>query len=188
MERQDHDDAQADSPELGAAVQLDNSETLEGAIGGDPLDAGYVPPDRPFGLDDVEVTGGEETLDDRLAREVPDGPPVGDESRSGRLVMDGEGAALETSDALDAQEVGVDGGAASAEEAAMHDVDQDSLVDGEPSVAGDPALADPEVERELRQEPAEEVAHAREDAERDGALGALGETAGEQRQGIDPLR
>lgn len=188
MERHDHDDTQADAPDLGAAVQLENAETLEGPIGDDPLDAGYVPPDRPFALDDNQVSGAGDTLDERLAREVPDGPVQGDADRSGRLVIDGEGAALETGDAMDATEVGVDGGAASAEEAAMHDVDQDSLVDGEPSVAGDPALVDPEVERELRQEPAEEVAHAREDAERDGALGALGETVGEQRQGIDPLR
>ena len=77
MSQRDDED-QPDAPDLGEFVQEDPAETLVGSIGSDPLDAGYIPPDRPFGLDDDQAT-----------------------SR-----IDGGG---------------IDGGAASAEEAAMHD-------------------------------------------------------------------
>lgn len=165
-QRDDQD--QPDDAELGAAVQLDNSETLEGSAGGsDALDAGYVPPDRPYGLDEDGVTGAGmregDTLDRRLARERPDGAE-GDPDRSGRLTIAGEGAGLETSDATQGVDVGVDGGAASAEEAAVHDVQADTRVDGEPSVAGAPQLADPELDAAL-----EDGGAAAEQARRDAA-------------------
>ena len=153
----DHDDDQSSAPDLGAAVQLDNAETLDGPAGGpDALDAGYVPPDRPFALDDDP----HETLDERLAAETPDIAPDVDPTRSGRLTgVDGTD--------LEAVEVGVDGGAASAEEAAVHDVDADTRVDGEPSVADAPSLVDPEVEASLAD--AGESGTARRDAARDAA-------------------
>lgn len=169
-----HED-QPEAPDLGAAMQLDNAETLEGAAGGaDALDAGYVPPDRPYALDEDGVTGAEmrdgESLDERLARERPEEAPPADADRSGRIAVDGGGAALEAADAVDGVDVGIDGGAASAEEAAVHDVTVDTRVDGEPSVADAPQLADPEVDAELDRDAAGADAElAREDAERDAA-------------------
>jgi len=93
----------------------------------DLLDEGYVPPDK------WREPRDQETLDEQLAEEEPDpamqlDPPadpdeqwgedeVGDQ-RSGRLVageQDGE---------LLAGDVGIDGSAASAEEAAVHIVDE----------------------------------------------------------------
>lgn len=163
MTPHDHDDSQSDAPDLGAAVQLDNAETLDGAVGGDALDAGYVPPDRPYALDEDTAP---DTLDERLAREQPEELPAVDEQRSGRLTIADEGSALETPDSMDGVEVGVDGGAASAEEAAVHDVDGDTRVDGEPSVADDPRLADPELDASLApDDPADD--RARRDASED---------------------
>lgn len=139
------DDQQPQSPDLGAAVQLDNAETLDGPAGGaDALDAGYVPPDRPYGLDEDGVTGagmrGGDSLDERLRREQPDELPVDDE-RAGRLVADGTADGEGTDVGTD---VGIDGGAASAEEAAVHDVG-----DGARPVETEPAIvvpADPEAD------------------------------------------
>ncbi|MER6984744.1 DUF5709 domain-containing protein, partial [Streptomyces carpinensis] len=47
--------------------------------------------------------------------------------RSGRLVAPDEGAHEDEEAALVAMDVGIDGAAASAEEAAMHVVDEDTL-------------------------------------------------------------
>jgi hypothetical protein len=137
------DDQQPQSPDLGAAVQLDTAETLDGPVGdGDPLDAGYVPPDRPYGLDEDAVTGAGmrdgDSLDDRLRREQPE-DPAQDPDRAGRLVADGPGAG--------AVDVGVDGGAASAEEAAVHDIgDGEGPAETEPSPRVSDPAADAEVE------------------------------------------
>lgn len=87
-----------------------------------------------------------ETLDQRLAEElpdlaVPDGDGLGDSedtdgelldeevgaARSGRLVAPDEGVHEDEESALVATDVGIDGAAASAEEAAMHIVDGDAL-------------------------------------------------------------
>jgi len=120
------DDGQPQDAALGASVQLENLETLEGPAGdGDALDAGYIPPDRPYGLDEDGVTAkgmrAGDSLDDRLRREQPE-EWTADPDRSGRIMMDGESAALETRDAMAGVDVGMAGGAASAEEAAMHDI------------------------------------------------------------------
>ncbi|MDN5930399.1 MAG: hypothetical protein L0I24_04945 [Pseudonocardia sp.] len=56
--------------------------------------------------------------------------------------------------------------AASAEEAAVHDVDADTRVDGEPSVADAPSLVDPDVEGALEDA---DSGTARRDAARDAA-------------------
>ena len=83
----EHDyEAQPESAELGESVQQDPEVTLVGPPGTDPLDAGYIPPDRPYGLDDVEVTGAHETLDDRLRREQPE-ESFTNLGRPGRLVI-----------------------------------------------------------------------------------------------------
>ena len=129
MAQRDYEE-QPEAPDLGAAVQLDSAETLVAPPERDALDAGYSPPDRPYALDDDELTvAGQregETLDERLAREEPEEEPV-DPDRAGRLVAPGQGAALERPDAVEGQDVGIDGGAASAEEAAVHVVDEDDL-------------------------------------------------------------
>lgn len=116
-----------DGPEdTDAAVQLGNEETLDGPIGSDPLDAGYIPNDRPVAMDQFGTTVDEmaegESLDARLAREQPDVPETA-EHRSGRLVEPDQGVRADDDAQLVATDVGIDGGAASAEEAAVHDIE-----------------------------------------------------------------
>ncbi|MHB9863331.1 DUF5709 domain-containing protein [Streptomyces sp. YIM S03343] len=129
---------------------LDVEDTLENDGVGDPLDRGWSPPERPWAVEHRGVTAAEryrgESLDQRLAEELPDpaapdGDGIGDcagtdgealdnevgAARSGRLVAPDEGAHEDEESALIATDVGIDGAAASAEEAAMHIVDDDSL-------------------------------------------------------------
>jgi hypothetical protein len=119
----------AQQHDLGDAVQLDNAETLAGPPNDDPLDSGWVPPDRPVALDRPGMTADEqrtgEPLDRRLAAEEPDvsePPPDEREERTGRLVAADEGAAegVHADGDQYARDVGINGGASSAEEAAMH--------------------------------------------------------------------
>jgi hypothetical protein len=123
---------------------LDASDTLDGDPGDDPLDQGIVPPDRwsageGFGTTLAEERAGE-SLDQLLAEEEPDtdpyaesgaasdadlpidGPLADDEQepRAGRLVAQDEGAHPDREPDLVARDAGIDGGAATAEEAAMH--------------------------------------------------------------------
>jgi hypothetical protein len=117
---------------------LDASDTLSGDPGDDPLDAGIVPPDRwsageGFGTTLTEERAGE-SLNQLLAEEEPDPDPyaeaaeaqddplAGDdlEPRAGRLVAEDEGSHPDTEADLVARDVGIDGGAATAEEAAVH--------------------------------------------------------------------
>ncbi len=129
--------------------QLDQSDTLDTRGPADPLDEGYSPPERPWAVDDWGVTAREEAegedLAHRLARELPDvgvgddeGDGLGDtldtdgelrdnevgDLRSGRLTM--ASSSERGDDELFAEDVGVDGAAASAEEAAVHLVDEDA--------------------------------------------------------------
>ncbi|MEV8566259.1 DUF5709 domain-containing protein [Streptomyces sp. NPDC051322] len=130
---------------------LDPEDTLNDR-GADPYDEGWSPPERPLGVEHVGTTAREqhdrETLDERLSEEVAeptlipeveddgigdasdsDGEPLDDEVgdvRSGRLVGPDEGAHEEAEKDMLAEDVGVDGGAASAEEAAVHVVADDS--------------------------------------------------------------
>ncbi|MEV6113883.1 DUF5709 domain-containing protein [Streptomyces sp. NPDC052109] len=129
---------------------LDVEDTLDFDGVEDPLDRGWSPPERPWAVEHAGVTAAErqtgETLDQRLAEEQPDMAPVdgdglGDcsgtdgelldnevgNSRSGRLVAPDEGAHEDEEAALVATDVGIDGAAASAEEAAVHIVDEESL-------------------------------------------------------------
>jgi hypothetical protein len=115
------------------ADQIDPSESLTGDNTEDPLDAGYSPPDREprsmrHGVTNDEQFDGE-TLDERLDEEEPD---VSDadidnayaEPRAGRLVAPDEGAhADEEADEI-ATDVGRDGQGSSAEEAAVHIIDE----------------------------------------------------------------
>jgi len=122
---------------------LDASDTLDGDPGDDPLDTGILPSDRwsageGFGTTLAEERAGE-SLDQLLAEEEPDPDPyaeaaepeddplTGDdlEPRAGRLVAEDEGSHPDTEADLVARDVGIDGGAASAEEAAVHVQDDD---------------------------------------------------------------
>lgn len=141
MADSDYDEVQAHL--LSPEESLDDDET-----GVDP-DEGYSPPERPQELQAWGVTTREashhESLTRRLAREVPDitdrwdGDGIGDRAdgdgepldgqvgdrRAGRLIAE----AFDPQDAgsdFRAHDVGIDGGAASAEEAAIHIVDVDN--------------------------------------------------------------
>jgi hypothetical protein len=149
MVQRDYEE-QPEAPDLGASAQLESGEHLASPAGDrDALDAGYVPADRPYVVDDDGVTARGmregDTLDERLRRERGDEPV--DPDRSGRLAMEGQGAALERPNAMDAADVGLNGGAAGAEEAAVHVVDDVQGVTGgeamdEPPEGGEPAGAD----------------------------------------------
>ncbi|WP_295657607.1 DUF5709 domain-containing protein [uncultured Nocardioides sp.] len=110
----------------------------------DPLDEGFSPGEsysagQGFGNTHLEESMGE-TLDQRVAQEIPEPDPyeqaereaelassdenaevteVGDE-RAGRLVEPDEGVHTDVEGDLLAQDVGIDGAAAGAEEAAVH--------------------------------------------------------------------
>ncbi len=130
---------------------LQPQDTLDDAGGvTDVLDTGWSPPERPWGVEDWGITEAEESagesLDGRLARELPDavedeGDGLGDSSdtdgellddevgdvRAGRLVAYDEGGDADTDDELWARDEGIDGAAASAEEAAVHVVQDRDL-------------------------------------------------------------
>jgi hypothetical protein len=113
----------------------------------DELDRGYSPPEswsaaQGFGNTPYEEATGE-TLDQRVAQEEPEPDPydaadeaadgddeeledgeVGD-ARAGRLVDPDEGLGEDTEADLVAEDVGIDGAAASAEEAAVHIVSEE---------------------------------------------------------------
>ena len=110
----------------------------------DALDEGYSPPEKPSAL----LRHGEhESLDERLAEEEPEPDPyaapeqednltvrdelenlddgeVG-EQRAGRLMDPNHGIGPDVEKDLVGEDVGIDAGAASAEEAAMHIVPDD---------------------------------------------------------------
>ena len=117
-----------------------------------PLDEGYSPPEKwsaaqGYGNTPLEEAMGE-TLDQRLVQEVPEPDPyeeaeatpvsviegeledevveVGDE-RAGRLVAPDEGVHTDTEPLAYAEDVGIDGAGAGAEEAAMHVIDEDQV-------------------------------------------------------------
>ncbi|MEW2175993.1 DUF5709 domain-containing protein [Streptomyces sp. NPDC005406] len=121
--------------------ELDMENSLDERGLDDQMEEGYSPPERPMAVDKYGTTGEEErlgeSLDQRLAQEVDDvEPPAGDgigdltdgegepldpeggETRSGRLRDAEVGPGRHT--AVHADDVGIDGGAASAEEAAVH--------------------------------------------------------------------
>lgn len=111
----------------------------------DPLDTGVIPPDRwsagmGYGSTEREAHEGE-SLDQLLAEEEPDIDPYADldaepdpdadedytaeDPRAGRLVAEDEGAHRREDPDLVASDVGIDGGAAGAEEAAVHVLDDE---------------------------------------------------------------
>jgi hypothetical protein len=138
------DDGDADE----ASLRLEPEDVLEDDSDGDVLASGYSPQDRPWASDDWGTTALEEeegeSLDGRLARERPDsadgdddeGDGLGDvlgtdgelrddevgDQRAGRLSETDAGSESGPDDEadLEAFDEGIDGGAASAEEAAVH--------------------------------------------------------------------
>lgn len=157
---------------LGGSYSIDDDDQLQSEDSlvdrgvEDALDEGYSPPDRPVAVDKFGTTAAEaeegETLDMRLAEEVPDpnmqvddplaaqpdplaqrldeesdvdrdsfdrelrdDAEVGDE-RAGRLVAPDEGSHEDTEKDLVAQDVGINGAGAGAEEAAMHVIEEES--------------------------------------------------------------
>ncbi|ODU00222.1 MAG: hypothetical protein ABS81_24280 [Pseudonocardia sp. SCN 72-86] len=169
------DAPQPQDPDAGQMVQEDAEYTLTGA--GDPLDAGWVPPDRPMELDGDTVTPAGaragESLDDRLARELPEDGAVTDAERAGRLEPDADGDTT-------ARDVGVDGGAASAEEAAVHRTGGEG--DAFEPVVDDSPMEDPDVREQLDSDP------RADQAERDALRDAEGDpVAGRDAEHREPL-
>jgi len=117
--------------------QLQPEDTLVDRGLDDALDEGYSPPEKwspaeGYGNTPYEEQVGE-TLDQRIAQEEPEPDPylqaqqggedvggeVGD-VRAGRLVAEDEGTHEDTESDLVAEDVGINGAGASAEEAAVH--------------------------------------------------------------------
>lgn len=122
---------------------LEPDDTLDDRGVSDVLDEGYTVPERPWEREHYGVTAREaaehESLDGRLARELPEivdsgGDGLGDaadtdgelyddevgQARSGRLVDVEPAGEWDDFVYLNAVDVGRDGGAASSEEAAVH--------------------------------------------------------------------
>jgi len=146
------DETPHESADLEDYEVEDSSDTLSGAPGDDPLDRGVVPPERWSAQIRRGDQGEGESLDELLAEEEPDLPSdvddedlediegdedAGDEDvdgllldagpdpRVGRLVAPDEGSHPVTVTDLLARDAGIDGGGATAEEAAMHVVEED---------------------------------------------------------------
>jgi hypothetical protein len=122
--------------------QLQPEDTLLDRGLEDALDEGYSPPEKwsaaqRFGNTPYEEEVGE-TLDQRIAQEMPEpdpytlaeldsDEPVGEVGsvRAGRLVAGDEGAHEDIESELVADDVGISGAGASAEEAAVHIIEVD---------------------------------------------------------------
>ena len=124
-----------DQPQSGGDSLVDDRGLTE------PLDEGYSPPEKwsvaeGYGNTPLEEELGE-TLDMRLAQEEPEPDPyevaaqdtedVGGEvgtERAGRLVDENAGIGPDTERDMIGEDVGIDGAAASAEEAAVHIIEE----------------------------------------------------------------
>lgn len=121
-------------PELpgeGDANQLPQEDTLEDRNVDDLLDEGYSPPEKPSAAAEQteEELNEPDTIAEREKQTTPEaweqGGATSSSKRSGRLSEDDEADSKEQD--VTAEDVGISGGAASAEEAAMHDVDDEDL-------------------------------------------------------------
>jgi hypothetical protein len=113
--------------------ELDPVEELTGDDPDENMQTGYSPPDRePHNLRDAPTPFEEwegESLDERLAEEEPDVSEddifaADAEPRAGRLVAPDEGVHEDTEKDEVASDVGPAGYASSAEEAAVHIIDE----------------------------------------------------------------
>lgn len=122
--------------------QLQQEDSLVDRHVEDKLDEGYTAPEKwspaeGYGNTQLEEELGE-TLEQRMRQEQPEPDPyqeaadrpeqvggeVGD-ARAGRLVAEDEGVGADEEPDLVAEDVGIDGAAASAEEAAVHVIDDE---------------------------------------------------------------
>jgi hypothetical protein len=125
--------------------QLQPQDTLDDRGVDDVLDEGFSPPEKLRGSHDKATTAlGElegETIDERLGQEEPEvwadaeaeqyadildgdvGGEVGNE-RTGRLVAPDQGLGEDVDSEMFAEDEGIDGAGASAEEAAMHTIEE----------------------------------------------------------------
>jgi hypothetical protein len=147
------DSRKHESEDLEDYEVLDANDTLDGDPGDDPLDGGIVTPDRWSAGVQYALKGEEESesLDELLDEEEPDETVDPDEDswdenatyqdverlqrdeeadpRSGRLVSPDEDTddvsetLVSSEDEEVARDTGIDGGAATAEEAAVHVID-----------------------------------------------------------------
>jgi hypothetical protein len=129
-----------ETPDTPDIIPTDDHGPDQDAIFNDPdevLDAGYSPPEsyrgEGFGTTAEEMKEGE-SFEERLRQEVPEPDPYAPEpenlddgevgtERAGRLVDPDGGIGLDTEKDLIGEDVGIDGAAASAEEAAVHVVE-----------------------------------------------------------------
>ena len=139
-------DSKHESQDLEGYETRDANDTLEGNPGDDRLEAGVVPPERwSAGMKDAwSGTEESESLDDLLSEEEPDVLSELDDDdderdddpdpRAGRLAAPSDDTddigdtLLDSESELFARDKGVDGGAASAEEAAVH-IEEDPAED-----------------------------------------------------------
>lgn len=134
------------SNDFDAEDQLQPEDTLADDDVADVLDRGFSPAERwsvgeGFGNTPFEEATGE-TLEQRLRQEEPEPDPYAEPSdedqdeadpdpeignrRAGRLVDSDEGLGEDVEKDLVGHDVGIDGAGASAEEAAMHIIDDES--------------------------------------------------------------
>lgn len=120
--------------------QLQPEDSLDDRGVDDVLDEGYSPPERE--TDHLRHPQGGESLDERLADEEPEvwaqvdaeadadildgdvGGEVG-RARTGRLMAPDQGSGPDVDSEMTAEDEGIDGAGASAEEAAMHTIEDD---------------------------------------------------------------
>ncbi len=135
----DATDDSAPTDDQGVFTQLEGSDSLDAASLADPLDTGYSPPDREPSVrvpTESEQEQGE-SLAERLSEEEPEvwqteGQDQDEEryevgaGRAGRLYDSETDGLTDTEKDLVAGDAGIDGGAASAEEAAVHVIDDDA--------------------------------------------------------------
>jgi hypothetical protein len=122
--------------------QLQPEDSLDDRGVEDVLDEGYSPPERE--TDHLRHPQGGESLDERLADEEPEvwaqvdaeadadildgdvGGEVG-RARTGRLMAPDQGSGPDVDSEMTAEDEGIDGAGASAEEAAMHTIEDDEV-------------------------------------------------------------
>jgi len=139
------------------SVDDENQPGAEGDAVADPtrdpddeLDAGYSPPEKwsaaeGYGNTPYEEAQGE-SLDQRLRQEEPETDPYADgddeldeadedrevgDRRAGRLVDPGQGSGEDTEKDMVGWDAGIDGAGASAEEAAVHIVEENGDADSD---------------------------------------------------------
>lgn len=117
----------ARSPHLWGTTSYEqqHDETIERRISQETPDphSAYGAPDNESGLDEDRI-GGDDPDSIDADQDWLGGPEVG-RARAGRLVSPDEGVREDTDSEAWGRDVGIDGAAASAEEAAMHIIDGD---------------------------------------------------------------